>query len=129
MLQRNYYNDRVTDMVVKCHRDIVEIMQQNSISKIMFAQHEAVLQDGIPYVTFNDDDNNYSCVELGEITLNNYALHNYEDLVYTSSDQKYSGYTDGFYGDNFDVAESLPKIYAAVCDIINTDDIKENERS
>ena len=73
-------------------------------------------------VTFNNDKGEVSCQELGEIT--------YQDdsnLVYISTDCKFSGYTDGYYGDYFDVAQSLPKIYAAIVDIVNANDVKPNE--
>lgn len=123
MLQRNIYNEKVSDMVACCHRDIVKIMQENDIRRIIFSQHEKQLEEGIPFVTFNDADFNSSCVDLGEVLLN-------EDgsLNYISCDLKFSGYTDGFYGDYFDVAQSLPKIYAAICDIVNAGDVKDNER-
>ena len=122
MYQRDYYNWKVSDLVSACHKDIVDIMKENSIEKIMFHQHEDVLGDGIPMVTFNNDKGNVSCQEVGEITYMNDS-----NLVYISSDCKFSGYTDGYYGDYFDVAQSLPKIYAAIVDIVNANDVKPNE--
>lgn len=122
MYQRDYYNWKVSDLVSACHKDIVDIMKENSIEKIMLYQHKDVLGDGIPMVTFNNDKGEVSCQELGEITYQNDG-----NLVYISSDCKFSGYTDGYYGDYFDVAHSLPKIYAAIVDVVNANDVKPNE--
>ncbi len=122
MYQRDYYNWKVSDLVSACHKDIVDIMKENNIEKIMFYQHEDVLDDGIPMVTFNNDEGNVSCQELGEITYRDDS-----NLVYISSDCEFSGYTDGYYGDYFDIAQSLPKIYAAIVDIVNSNDVKPNE--
>lgn len=122
MYQRDYYNWKVSGLVSACHNDIVDIMKKNSIEKIMFYQHEDVLDDGIPMVTFNDVKGNVSCQELGEI-----ICQDDRNLGYISSDYKFSGYTDGYYGDYFDVAQSLPKIYAAIVDIVNANDVKPNE--
>lgn len=123
MYQRDYYNWKVSDLVSACHKDIVNIMKENSIEKIMFYQHEDVLQEGIPSATFNDDNNEAHWRELGEVSY----CEGTRALIYISSDGKFSGYTDGYYGDYFDVAQSLPKIYAAIVDIVNANDVKPNE--
>lgn len=122
MYQRDYYNRKVSDLVSACHKDIVDIFNSHNIAKICFSQHEDVLQEGIPSATFNDDNNDAVWRELGEIT---YQKDN--NLVYISNDCKFSGYTDGYYGDYFDIAQSLPKIYAAIVDIVNANDVKPNE--
>lgn len=184
MYQRDYYNRKVSDLVSACHKDIVDIMKENGIEKIMFYQHKDVLEEGVPMVTFNNDkagqgqgfgvytdsDGNrvvetdilvarlalraseviinqvtytggkrvfsaagmvvsavedkgkVSYQELGEITYMDDS-----NLVYISHDCKFSGYTDGYYGDYFDIAQSLPKIYAAIVDIVNANDVKPNE--
>lgn len=122
MYQRDYYNWKVSDLVSACHKDIVDIMKKNGIEKIMFYQHKDVLGDGIPMVIFNNDKGKVSYQELREITHQNDS-----NLVYVSSDCKFSGYTDGYYGDYFDVAHSLPKIYAAIVDVVNANDVKPNE--
>ena len=122
MYQRDYYNWKVSGLVSACHKDIVDIMKKNSIEKIMFYQHEDVLGEGIPMVTFNDYKGDVSCQELGEIICQDDG-----NLGYISADYKFSGYTDGYYGDYFDVAQSLPKIYAAIVDIVDANDVKPNE--
>lgn len=122
MYQRDYYNWKVSDLVSACHKDIVDIMKENGIEKIMFYQHEDVLEEGVPMVTFNNDKGKVSYQELGEITYMDDS-----NLVYISHDCKFSGYTDGYYGDYFDIAQSLPKIYAAIVDIVNANDVKPNE--
>ena len=123
MYQREFYNWKVSDLVSQCHKDIVEIFKNHNIAKIYFSQHEDVLQEGIPSATFNDDNNDAEWRELGEVSY----CEGTRDLIYISADCKFSGYTDGYYGDYFDVAQSLPKIYAAICDIVNADDLKPNE--
>lgn len=123
MYQRESYNWRVSDLVSQCHKDIVDIFKSHNIANIYFSQHEDVLQESVPVVTFNNDKDELSCQELGELTY----CEGTKDLLYISADYKFSGYTDGYYGDYFDVAQSLPKIYAAICDIVNTNDLKPNE--
>lgn len=123
MYQREFYNWKVSDLVSQCHKDIVGIFKEHGIEKIYFSQHEDVLQESVPMVTFSNDKDELSCQELGELTY----CEGTKDLLYISADCKFSGYTDGYYGDYFDVAQSLPKIYAAICDIINANDLKPNE--
>lgn len=121
--QSNLYNERVADLVSRCHRDIVEMFKDNGIEKIIFSQHEDVLSEGIPYATFEGDDFSSYSDDVTEIVLSE------DDNHLTIIGKKgYSGFTDGYYGDYFDVAQSLPRIYAAICDVINAGDIKENER-
>lgn len=120
--QPNLYNERIADLVSQCHKDIVEMFRDNGIDKIIFSQHEDVLSNGIPYAVFEDDDFNCELSDIGEVNVNGRCL------MYISSDIKYAGYTDGYYGDYFDIAQSLPRIYAAICEIINAGDIKENEK-
>ena len=126
MLQRDYFNDKICALVVDCHRNIVDIFKTHHIARILFSQHEGsgILHDDVPMVTWNSDFVEASCQELGKIEIQEDG-----DLVYTSRDGTFSGYTDGFYGDYFDIGQSLPKIYAAICDIVNAGDIRENERT
>lgn len=122
MYQPNLYNERISDLVSQCHKDIVEMFRDNGIEKILFSQHENVLSNGIPYAVFECEGLKHLFSDVREVCLGN-------GVLFFIGKKKYcAGYTDGYYGDYFDVAQSLPRIYAAICDVINAGDIKENER-
>lgn len=121
--QPNLYNERISDLVSQCHKDIVEMFRDNGIEKILFGQHKDVLSNGIPYATFEGDDSSRYMDDVEEIVLSEGDHH-----LTIIGKKRYSGFTDGYYGDYFDVAQSLPRIYAAICEIINAGDIKDNEK-
>lgn len=124
MYQREKYNTQIVSLVVSCHRDILEIMKSNKVKRILFNQHQNVLEDSVS-ATFEDlDDFGLTArLDVGELCIENEG----GDLVYISEDNRFSGYTDGYYGDGFDIGNSLPRIYAAVCDIANAGDFRDNE--
>jgi len=63
----NKYNEQASDLVSQCHKDIVEIMKKHEVAKIMFSQHLDILEDGMPFAVFNNDNDEYQRKDLGEV--------------------------------------------------------------
>lgn len=122
MYYRNRYNDRAMDMVQSIYRDIKDFAEEYKVAKIDFSLHsEEIFDGGVPEARFSNYNDETSYQEVGEIIIND------DSIAIVSKDCRFTAFVDEYYGDYFDVAESLPKIYAAICDILNGNDLKPIE--
>lgn len=112
---RNRYNDRTVSLVQDCVNELLELAERHGIGHINFQKHPV----DIPNATFNDDCGHIKWSPVKRVEFKE------ETIVIHSEDQ--TAYVDRTYGDYFDVAQSLPQIYAAVIDCIE-DGIHEDER-
>lgn len=110
------YNALTSAGVTLCTLEMMTLARRHGITTLSFSDYPSV---DTPYAVFNTEDprmdaytDAYLAVETLEFTD--------EGIKVISSEKAFSGFLDVNYGERFDVAEALPKIYNAFTKAINT---------
>lgn len=110
------YNTLTSAGVALCTLEMMTLARRHGITTLSFSDYPSV---DTPYAIFNTEDprmdaytDAYLAVETLEFTD--------EGIKVISSEKAFSGFLDVNYGERFDVAEALPKIYNAFVKALNT---------
>ena len=114
----NKINDIIVGAVQHAVTDMREMAEKYGFKRIIFSEHASVYT---PSVTFNDDNGENWYEEVRELDFTD------KECIIVKG-ESCEGYLDKWYGDYFDVGHTIGRIYYAVAEICNHDDIKECEK-
>ena len=116
------FDNVVCKMVQSAYKKMWELADKHNINRIIFKKHEDTI-DHVPTAIFSDDDSNTLMQDIWQIEFNA-ATKNI--IVYGV--ESWAGYVDDTYGDYFNVADVMPKLYECMVKIIKANDILEEEK-
>lgn len=106
-MDRNKYNNLICKAVQNCTEEIVSLMKERGLRMVDFVEHDIDL----PTTTFeNGSSGEYSFECIESIFLDS------EENIILNGESGIQAYLDRTYGDFFDVADTVGKIYAALYD-------------
>ena len=118
---KNKFNDKIIGLVVDATNEIIEMFKEHNLRNIQFMYHPNI---DAPFCVFDDGTGEeYKCLKATEIALS----PDYSTIIIISDETNWQGYLDGFYGDFFDVAQSIGDIYKSVVEVIEENNFAEVE--
>lgn len=125
-MNESLVNNLIVNAVQTATRDIREAFVENGLRMIRLSLHEDI---DLISATFNNDNNESAWCNITEIMYTPSEGDFYFTIIGEDVDgNMWSGYLDKYYGDYFDVAQSIGHIYEAVAMIVNKGEFFDIEK-